>query len=168
MTIETEVRSSFDEWTKAWNEGDIERYLDGYYDDSSDNTTTTTTKPVRYVSGKTVVRGKDAISTFFRWRGAKGALSLVHFETNVISDTDVLCFGQYRLELNDSSSTSSSNTDDDACSGTDGVNMDNNDNANDITNSRKEKNIQIHEGCFTCHLKKIDNRAWKIISDHSS
>mmetsp|Transcript_20937 Transcript_20937/g.31809 ORF Transcript_20937/g.31809 Transcript_20937/m.31809 type:complete len:145 (-) Transcript_20937:1848-2282(-) len=25
----------------------------------------------------------------------------------------------------------------------------------------------IHEGCFTCHVQKID-KSWKIISDHSS
>ncbi len=85
--VSSEISKSFGEWTDAWNKGDIEGYLDGYSDIPS----------VRYVSGKKVTKGKENIANLFRDRGARGRLTLVHFETDCISDLDAVCFGQYRL-----------------------------------------------------------------------
>jgi len=88
----SEIKASFDEWTKAWNVGDINGYLQCYANSTS----------VRYVSGKEVVVGKENISKLFEERGAKGRLCLVHFESDCVSDTDAVCFGKYQLVENDS------------------------------------------------------------------
>ena len=83
-----EIRKAFDQWKSAWNEGNIDGYLDGYADDIPS---------VRYVSDKKVTIGKDNIAKLFRERGARGMLTLVHFESECVSESDALCFGQYRL-----------------------------------------------------------------------
>ena len=112
----TEIRTCFDKWTNAWNEGNIEGYLDGYADSPS----------VRYVSGKKVTKGKDNIVSLFQERGARGVLKLVHFESECVSASDAVCFGQYRLV---------------ECTGGD-------DGHDDIK--------ETHEGCFTVHVRKIN------------
>ena len=83
----TEIISCFGTWTDAWNAGDVDGFLDGYYDSDS----------VRYVGGETVIRGKNNIVQHFRSRGATGTLSLVHFEVDFISPEDAICFGQYHV-----------------------------------------------------------------------
>jgi ketosteroid isomerase-like protein len=83
----SEIKACFDKWTKSWNEGDINGYLQGYADLPS----------VRYVGGKKVVVGKENVSKLFQERGARGRLSLVHFESDCVSATDAICFGKYRL-----------------------------------------------------------------------
>eukprot|EP00979_Chaetoceros_neogracilis_P003699 scaffold656_cov271-Chaetoceros_neogracile.AAC.9 len=125
-----EIKACFDEWTKSWNEGDINGYLQGYADSPS----------VRYVSGKKVVVGKDNVSKLFQERGASGKLSLLHFESDCVSDIDAICFGKYQLIESDGGSSE------------------------DDHEKEKEK---IHEGCFTVHLRRMEG-FWKIISDHSS
>ena len=124
-----EIQSCFDKWAQAWNEGDINGYLDGYSDIPS----------VRYVSTKMVTRGKENIVKLFQERGAKGKLSLLHLESDIIGQDDAICFGQYRLV--------------EECH-VDG----------DNSGNQEEK---VHEGCFTVHVRRIQNE-WKIISDHSS
>ena len=89
--VKVDIRNSFDNWTTAWNNDDIEGYLNGYANLPS----------VRYVSGKKIIKGKENIENLFRERGAKGTLSLVHFESECVSESDAVCFGQYRLTCDD-------------------------------------------------------------------
>lgn len=124
ILIHNEIKSCFDSWTKCWNSGDVDGYLNGYIQSSS----------ARYVSGKNIIRGYDEICKHFHSRGAKGKLLLKNFESNVISDCHAVCFGEYQLDLLDGSG-------------------------------------EQYEGCFTCHLQKVDigdSKGWKIVSDHSS
>jgi len=123
-SFNSEIKASFDKWTKSWNEGDTNGYLQGYADLPS----------VRYVSGKKVIVGKENVTKLFQERGARGRLSLVHFESDCVSETDALCFGKYQLVE---------------------------------TSSEDHQAEETHEGCFTCHLRRIDG-SWKILSDHSS
>lgn len=132
QTVTNEIQSAFEEWTNAWNNHDIDGYLDGYADIPS----------VRYVSGKQVTRGKHNIVKLFQTRGARGFLSVVHFELESISDLDAVCFGQYHLvEKSDSATAKSGDS--------------------------LESDENVHEGCFTVHVRKIKG-SWKIVSDHSS
>ena len=97
---------------------------------------------MRYVSGKQVTRGKHNIVKLFQTRGARGFLSVVHFELESISDLDAVCFGQYHLvEKSDSATAKSGDS--------------------------LESDENVHEGCFTVHVRKIKG-SWKIVSDHSS
>jgi len=124
ILLRNEIKSCFDSWTKCWNSGDVDGYLNGYIQSSS----------ARYVSGKNIIRGYDEICKHFHSRGAKGKLLLKNFESNVISDCHAVCFGEYQLDLLDGGG-------------------------------------EQYEGCFTCHLQKVDigdSKGWKIVSDHSS
>ena len=90
-----EIQISFDNWTKAWNEGNTETYLTAYADLPS----------TRYVSGTNVTIGKENIVQLMRERGgAKGILSIhdpsTSFHIDILpNQDDAICFGQYELEL---------------------------------------------------------------------
>ncbi len=130
----SEISTCFQTWTNAWNEGNIVGYLDGYADSPL----------TRYVSGKKVINGKDNIIKMFEERGARGNLSLVHFESDCISEHDAICFGQYKLV---------------ECA----VKEDDRGRIKDVNTGEEH----MYEGCFTVHVRKLQN-TWKIISDHSS
>lgn len=126
--VSSEIKECFDKWTYAWNEGNIEGYLDGYVD-----------SPIaRYVSGKTVTRGKDNIARMFKERGARGNLSLISFESCCVSEHDAICFGQYRLIQYTT-----------------------------VADNNEDSLEETQEGCFTVHVRRVQH-SWKIISDHSS
>ena len=85
------VRDTFDGWNNAWNSGDLEAYLAGYWD--SDQT--------RYVSNTQVIRGKAAIAEAYRARfaapEAMGHLTLIELEVEPMGSTDALAFGVVQL-----------------------------------------------------------------------
>lgn len=83
----TSIRTAFDGWGAAWNNGDLEGYLEGYWD----------SEQTRYVSNAQVVRGKAAIVAGYRSRfprsEALGTLALQHIEVEAIGEQDALIFG---------------------------------------------------------------------------
>jgi uncharacterized protein (TIGR02246 family) len=85
------VRDTFDAWNTAWNSGDLEGYLAGYWD--SDQT--------RYVSNTRVIRGKAAIAESYRARFPSpemmGHLTLVELEVEPMGSSDALAFGVVQL-----------------------------------------------------------------------
>ena len=87
QAIEATIRARFEAGSAAWNRGDIEGYLAGYWD--SDRT--------RWASGGTVVRGKKAIAATFRSRFASpqqmGKIKVTDLEIEVLTGTDALAFG---------------------------------------------------------------------------
>ena len=158
-SLEEEVRASFDKWTKEWNRGNVDGYLDGYWDSAS----------TRYVAASsegrtgshTVTRGIQAIRQKYRDSaqksvdkyGTMGHVSLTHFELQPFSCSsssrqepcdcghhrDAVVFGEFLVVF------PSPPTDSDS------------DNATHST------------GCFTIHLHKFPNDiGWKIISEHTS
>lgn len=137
---EQQIRECFNEWTEAWNKGDIDGYLNGYMDSSQ----------TRYVSGKKVVRGKENIRSMLEARGGpKGILSLVELDVEVMSNCkDAICFGQYQLEM-------SIDSDDD------------DDQKKEIHMgcfTVHVSKIAINAG----EDEANENQTWKIFSDHSS
>ena len=140
-----QIKECFNCWTKSWNQGDLNGYLTGYFDSSH----------TRYVSGKKVTIGKQNIRDLLKSRGGpKGILKVVSLDVGVMNDcNDAICFGQYELKLPSSKS-------------------DNDTKNSDINTSDC---YEIHTGCFTVHVRKLqvegdenDNANWKIISDHST
>jgi len=121
--IEDEIRKSFDSWTKCYNNGNLDGYLEAYAD----------SEQTRYVSGSDVLLGKERIKELVHSRGPQGILSLDTLQIDVITEQNAICFGQYILQLNNT----------------------------------QDKNMEYHKGCFTVHLRKLNDQ-WKIVSDHSS
>ena len=85
--IEATIRARFDAGRAAWNRGDIEGYLAGYWDSEG----------TRWASGATVVRGKKAIAAAFRSRFPSpqqmGKIEVTGLEVEVLTGTDALVFG---------------------------------------------------------------------------
>jgi ketosteroid isomerase-like protein len=85
--IQATIRARFDAGRAAWNLGDIEGYLAGYWD----------SERTRWASGATVVRGKKAIAAAFRSRFPTpqhmGKIEVTDLEIEVLTGTDALVFG---------------------------------------------------------------------------
>ncbi len=136
-----QIRECFDCWTESWNRGDLNGYIEGYFDSPS----------TRYVSGKKVIIGKQNIHQLLESRGGpKGELSLVSFEVEVMSDcNDALCFGQYELKLPTS----------------DKHQEENNNNENIIHKGC----FTVHVRKISIGQEEENkDSSWKIISDHST
>ena len=85
--IEATIRARFDAGRAAWNRGDIEGYLAGYWD----------SERTRWASGATVILGKKAIAAAFRSRFPSpqqmGTIEMTDLEIEVLTSTDALVFG---------------------------------------------------------------------------
>ena len=93
--IEGTIREVFEDGCAAWNQGDLDGYLSGYWD--SDNTL--------WISGGSLTRGKKAIEAAYKARFSTpeqmGKLTLTELEIDVLTDTDAIAFGGWRLVIED-------------------------------------------------------------------
>ena len=92
QAISLEVRKAFDAWGEAWNNGDIDGYLEGYFD-SPETRVTYNTKVIR---GKQVL--VDMNKSHFASPEAMGKLSTTHFEVEPIGEMDAVVFGKMKRE----------------------------------------------------------------------
>jgi len=92
QTHEEQVRAVLRAQQEAWNNGDIEGYMKGYW--NSDQTT--------FVSGGTVIRGYEEVFSRYRKRynvmEKMGVLSFEELEVKMISDGAAVVAGIWRLE----------------------------------------------------------------------
>src|SRR5687767_2438837 len=83
---EAAIRAWFESGTAAWNRGDLDAYLAGYWD--SDRT--------RLPSGGRVIRGKKVIAAMYRSRFPSpeqmGRFAVTSLEVQELSGTDALVF----------------------------------------------------------------------------
>lgn len=86
---EYEIKKCFDSWTECYNQGNLNGYLEAYAD----------SEYTRYVNGSNIIIGIQNIRDLVHSRGSNGVLSLEHFQVDMISDHDAICFGQYRLHV---------------------------------------------------------------------
>ena len=89
--VESEIFLAFDQWTTEWNNGNIDGYLEAYLN----------APHTRYVSGKTILKGRDAIFAHFQNRGIMGTLHLTKKEIDFLSEINAQVFGEYVLTLKD-------------------------------------------------------------------
>ena len=92
QAIKTSVQAVLDEQVKDWNEGNIEKFMRGYY--RADTT--------RFASGGDISRGWQTVferyKTKYPDRAAMGKLTFSDIETTVLSADAALVFGRWRLE----------------------------------------------------------------------
>jgi uncharacterized protein (TIGR02246 family) len=90
--IDAAVRALLDEQVAAWNRGDVEAFMAGYW--KSDE--------LRFASGGDVTYGWDATlaryHTRYPDRAAMGTLSFEEIDVRAIGPTHALAFGRYVLE----------------------------------------------------------------------
>lgn len=90
---------AFDTWTAAWNNGDLDGYLAGYWE----------SEQTRYISNGKVIQGYTAIAESYKSRfGATadlGQLELTQFEVTPLSPADVLVFGVFEHRMDGRSSS---------------------------------------------------------------
>lgn len=86
------IRDAFESWGQAWNNGDLNGYLAGYWD--SDQT--------RYVSNAEVIEGRSAIVEAYQARFTSpemmGTLNLTRLEIELIGEDNALIFGMWQLQ----------------------------------------------------------------------
>ena len=96
--VELAIREVFEAGCAAWNHGDLEGYLAGYWD--SDQTI--------WISSGSLRRGRDAIVAAYRARFSTpqnmGKIHLAELEIDVRTSTDATSFGRWRLILDNESS----------------------------------------------------------------
>ena len=94
-TAESDARAAFEASCAAWNRGDVDAYLAGYWD----------SEQTRWISGGTVIEGKDAIVAAVKARyptpERMGTLELTQLEINALTAQDALVFGRLRHTLGD-------------------------------------------------------------------
>ena len=88
---EQEIRATLARQDAAWNRGDIDAFMEDYLK----------TDDLRFASGGAVQRGWNAtLERYHRRypdRATMGQLSFTDLEIDVLSSTDALVFGQWRL-----------------------------------------------------------------------
>ncbi|HUF09166.1 MAG TPA: class D beta-lactamase [Rhodothermales bacterium] len=93
------VRRVLGEQEAAWNRGDIEAFMEGYWKSDS----------LRFASGGDVQKGwqatLDRYHTAYPDRAAMGTLSFTVYSVDVLSDNDAFVFGRYALERTGDRST---------------------------------------------------------------
>jgi ketosteroid isomerase-like protein len=92
LTTSGSVAEAFSTWTQAWNDKNVNGYLDAYWN----------SEKTRYVSGDTVVRGKTQIANRIHDNGIQGKLSTHDMEINYIGSEDAVVFARFLLVLVDS------------------------------------------------------------------
>jgi len=87
------AQTEFEKWSAAWNAGNLEGYLVGYWDSAK----------TRYISNGEITLGKDNIVAMYRTRFADaksmGNLHLKHFEIEAAGQHDVMIFGAFNYTL---------------------------------------------------------------------
>lgn len=90
--IKTEVRKVLDEQTAAWNRGDIEGFMQGYWNSPQ----------MTFVSGETVTRGwqptLERYKKSYDSRAKMGTLSFTELEITVTGKESAVVLGRFTLE----------------------------------------------------------------------
>jgi len=90
---ESAIRSVFEEGCAAWNRGDLDGYLAGYWD----------SEKTLWISGGSLTRGKAAIAAAYKRRfamgQAMGKLSVAELEIDVLTPDDAMAVGRWTLDL---------------------------------------------------------------------
>jgi len=90
---ETTIREVFKAGCASWNRGDLDGYLASYWD--SEQTV--------WVSGGSLTRGRKAIVAAYKARFSTpekmGRITLSELEIDVLTATDAVAFGRWRLDL---------------------------------------------------------------------
>ena len=88
---EDAIRRVFEDGCAAWNRGDLDGYLASYWDSST----------TLWVSSGSLLRGRKAIVAAYKARFSTpqqmGKLTLDDLEINVLTPTDAIVFGRWRL-----------------------------------------------------------------------
>ena len=142
LQIEAEVKAAFDKWNDAWNRGDLQGYLDAYWDSPETRYVSESLKTVSFADG-IVVRGKKNIDKVFTdvfvrskmmllkedtRKGVAGMLSLVKLQVTPASTSNAVVFGEFKIDMTDSLSRT---------------------------------------GVFTIHVRK-ERGLWVIVSEHAT
>ena len=99
--VEDEVKAAFHQWTAAWNDGNVEGYLDGYWE------STDTRQVVSGGDGHHITRGIDAIRAKYREStrkskekyGSMGTISLTSMDVRPIELDDAIVFGEFLFQF---------------------------------------------------------------------
>jgi ketosteroid isomerase-like protein len=87
--IEEHIRARFEEGTEAWNRGDLDAYLAGYWD----------SEETRWISRGTLTRGVDAIrgtyKSLFDSPEKMGKFEVRDLEIDVLTGSDALIIGKW-------------------------------------------------------------------------
>lgn len=89
---ENEILNVMADQVKAWNDGDIEEYMQGYHQSDS----------LRFASGGKVFRGWEATleryEERYTTRKKMGVLTFSNLNVTIISEDAALVFGKWKLE----------------------------------------------------------------------
>ena len=92
VEIQGEIEYVLADQAKAWNSGDIERFMEGY----------AKTPGLRFATGGTVTRGwqetLDRYKQRYPDRAAMGTLTFSDLDTTVLSSNAAVVFGRWRLK----------------------------------------------------------------------
>jgi uncharacterized protein (TIGR02246 family) len=92
------IRRVFEDGCAAWNRGDLDGYLASYWDSNK----------TRWVSGGSLIRGKNAIATAYKARFSTsrpmGKLTVDELEIEVLTRMDVIAFGRWMLLIDNQAS----------------------------------------------------------------
>ncbi len=90
-SAQTEIRSVLDDQVAAWNRGDIDGFMDGYWNSPE----------MRFASGGSVRQGwqaaRDAYHAGYPDRAAMGTLTFSNLDIRVLSPDHALAFGRWSL-----------------------------------------------------------------------
>lgn len=87
--VEEQIRDRFNEATEAWNRGDLNAYLGGYWD----------SEETRWISGGMIIRGVEAIraryKSLYDSPEKLGKLEVKDLEIDILTDGDALVVGKW-------------------------------------------------------------------------
>lgn len=98
QNVEAAIRDVFEAGCAAWNRGDLDGYLAGYWD----------SEETLWISSGSLLRGRKAIVAAYQDRFSEpqqmGVLSLTELDIDVLTPTDAIASGRWSLDLEDRSS----------------------------------------------------------------
>jgi ketosteroid isomerase-like protein len=87
--VEEQIRDRFKEATEAWNRGDLNTYLAGYWD----------SEETRWISGGMIIRGVEAIraryKSLYDSPEKLGKLEVKDLEIDILTDSNALLVGKW-------------------------------------------------------------------------
>jgi ketosteroid isomerase-like protein len=87
--VNEQIRSRFKEATEAWNRGDLNAYLAGYWDSEG----------TRWISGGMIIRGVESIraryKSLYDSTEKLGKLEVKDLEIDILTDGDALVVGKW-------------------------------------------------------------------------
>jgi uncharacterized protein (TIGR02246 family) len=96
--IEDAIRQVFEAGCAAWNRGDLDGYLAGYWDSNK----------TIWISSGSLTRGRKAIVAAYKTRFSTpqqmGKLTLAELEIDVLTPTDAIAFGRWMLVVDNEDS----------------------------------------------------------------